>query len=99
MAPGAAASLPIVLISPQKAIDSLTDDQITSIAETILSRYSRGYHERPMFDANKFAFDTEDTPSLASGGSSRTQDRRAGLQRSRGIPLRHPQDKGDKGRN
>ena len=73
MAPDAASSRRIVLISSQEASDSLTDYQITSIAETILCQCSREHDQRPLSDANKCAFDTADNPPLRSGGLSRTQ--------------------------
>jgi hypothetical protein len=57
MAPDAAASRRIVLISPKEAIDSLTGSQVTSIAETILCQCSREHEQRPLSDANKCAFD------------------------------------------
>jgi hypothetical protein len=41
----------------QEAIDSLSDDQIPSMAETILSQCSRANEQRSMSKANKLAFD------------------------------------------
>ena len=45
------------MISSQEAIDSLIGSQIISIAETILRECSRENDQRPLSDANKFAFD------------------------------------------
>lgn len=44
-------------IPVSSALDDLTDDQVISIAETILSQCSREHEHRPMSDANKRAFD------------------------------------------
>jgi hypothetical protein len=55
------------------AMESLSDSQIISIAETVLSHCSREHDQRPMSDANKCALDTADNPPLTGGGLSRTQ--------------------------
>jgi len=52
------------------AMESLTDSQIISIAETILRECSREHEQRPLSDANKSAFDTAHNPPF--GGLSRT---------------------------